>query len=75
MSVSEEMRMYDFAINPAEVSNTYDADEVDDLLLKWAKKVEKLEEDEKLLNALRACGVDNWAGYEYALDMIEDEDN
>jgi len=32
----------------------------------------ELEEKEKLLSALQGAGVDNWDGYEDALDALED---
>lgn len=38
------------------------------------KKYDELIEDQKLLSALIACGVDNWDGYDHAQDMIGDED-
>lgn len=34
---------------------------------------EELLDDQKLLNALQACGVDNWDGYGFALDMLKGE--
>ena len=30
--------------------------------------------DSEFLDALQACGVDNWDGYEDAQDMMSDED-
>lgn len=35
------------------------------------QRYEELCEDQELLNALRAAGVDGWAGYENALDYLE----
>ena len=36
---------------------------------------DSLMEDSKFLNALRSAGVDNWEGYDYAFDILrEDED-
>lgn len=35
---------------------------------------EKLLEDSKFLTALMAAGVDNWDGYEYAIDMVQNGD-
>ena len=37
------------------------------------EKVEKMEADVKKLRALEAAGVDNWEGYEMALDYSEEE--
>lgn len=36
------------------------------------KEFLKLKEDARFLEALRAVGVDNWEGYEYACDLIEE---
>lgn len=33
---------------------------------------QKLLEAEKLLHALQVAGVDNWDGYEQALDILEE---
>lgn len=50
-------------------------DKVDCVVLDMARYNELLEAEE-FLNALRAAGVDNWDGYEYAQDMVsEDEEN
>lgn len=35
---------------------------------------QELLDSQILLNALLACGVDNWDGYDYAIDMLEDRD-
>lgn len=35
---------------------------------------EKLLEDEKFLTALCAAGVDNWDGYDYALEIFHGEE-
>lgn len=34
--------------------------------------MDKLIEDSKMLEALEACGVDNWEGYDEALEYLED---
>jgi hypothetical protein len=34
----------------------------------------QLLEDQKLLNALRAGGVDNWEGWDYAMDIYNGEE-
>ncbi len=31
-----------------------------------------LKEEQKILKALEAAGVDNWEGYEMAIDSLED---
>ncbi|MEM2159330.1 MAG: hypothetical protein QXN55_00035 [Candidatus Nitrosotenuis sp.] len=33
---------------------------------------ERLQEAEKKLSALEAAGVDNWEGYDYAMEILED---
>ena len=38
------------------------------------KRYYELLEDSRFLDALRATGVDNWSGYEYAQEMIEEWD-
>jgi hypothetical protein len=35
------------------------------------EEYEKLVEDSKVLDALRRCGVDNWEGYDEAMELIE----
>jgi hypothetical protein len=37
------------------------------------KEYDELLEDSKFLNALMSAGVDNWEGYEDALDMMDSE--
>ncbi len=34
-----------------------------------------LKEAELMLQCLESCGVNNWEGYEYALDTFEEERN
>lgn len=55
----------------------------DDELIEWMNdaekkiyeleaKVKELEDDSKFLDCLRASGVDNWDGYDYAQEMMDD---
>ena len=37
--------------------------------------VKKLQGCEQKLNALEAVGVDNWEGYDYAMELLEEEQN
>lgn len=37
------------------------------------KEYDELLRTQLFLDCLEACGVDNWAGYEDAQDMMEDE--
>ena len=34
----------------------------------------QLAEDQRFLHALQAAGVDNWEGYDYAFDLLEEGD-
>lgn len=37
-------------------------------------RFEELLESEKVLNTLIAAGVDNWSGYSFALELMDEED-
>lgn len=37
------------------------------------KEYEDLQYDSEILGALRAAGVDNWDGWDYAMEMLEDK--
>jgi hypothetical protein len=41
-----------------------------DIIIKRAE-YDKLQHNTKVLNALYAAGVDNWEGYEFALEGLE----
>jgi len=36
------------------------------------KEYEELLEDQKLLQALQGAGVDNWEGYDYAIEIMQE---
>ena len=36
--------------------------------------LDQLEEDSNFLNCLRQAGVDNWDGYEYAQELLDEEE-
>jgi len=38
------------------------------------KEYEELLEDQKMLNALQDAGVDIWEGYDYAMELLNEED-
>ena len=38
-----------------------------------AAELAELREDSKFLDCLRAAGVDNWDGYDYAQEIYNDE--
>lgn len=37
------------------------------------KEYVELKDDARFLNALRAAGVDNWDGYSYALELLNND--
>jgi hypothetical protein len=39
------------------------------------EEYEELKRDQDFLNCLAAAGVDNWEGYEYAQELMDDEDD
>ena len=45
----------------------------DKLILALIDRIEQLEEDSRKLNALERWGVDNWSGYDDALEHMEDK--
>jgi hypothetical protein len=36
------------------------------------KEYEELLKDQKLLQALQGAGVDNWEGYDYAIEIMQE---
>lgn len=44
-------------------------------LTKVERKLPFLEEKSDLLNCLKAAGVDNWSGYGYAQELMNDEES
>jgi hypothetical protein len=36
------------------------------------KEYEELLEDQKLLRCLQDAGVDNWSGYDYAMEIMQE---
>ena len=47
-------------------------DDILETIVLSTKEYKRLLEDSKLLAALEAAGVDNWDGYEDALEYMED---
>lgn len=37
-----------------------------------AQEYAKLQEDQQMLQALQAAGVDNWDGYDYARELLDE---
>lgn len=38
------------------------------------KEYESLQEDARLLECLQAAGVDDWSGYDYALEILNEDE-
>ena len=70
MSTSQDLRKQANAIG-ANVADM-NGDSIRDRINELATKVEELENDSEFLQALYACGVDNWDGIDFAHDMLED---
>jgi hypothetical protein len=56
-------------VKNAEATDNYIA-ELHNKINKLEKQLKKYDEDIRFLNCLRACGVDNWEGYDEARRMI-----
>lgn len=39
------------------------------------KRYEELLQTERFMRALEVSGVDNWDGYDFAVDILDQEDN
>lgn len=48
--------------------------EVVEIITITKKEHEELKRDSELLSCLEACGVDDWSGWDKAIDMLEDDD-
>ena len=70
MSIAQELRDQANALG-ANVADS-NGDDIQSKLNEMDNRVEKLEEDAKFLQALYACGVDNWDGIDFAHEMVED---
>lgn len=51
-------------------NETHDVGELRDLVRKLQARVAELEEDSATLGALEAAGVDNWSGYDSAMEIL-----
>ncbi|WP_226646336.1 hypothetical protein [Microbulbifer variabilis] len=45
----------------------------EDLRIVPAKRLNRLEEAEDMLCALQAAGVDNWSGYDFAMECLRND--
>ena len=70
MTVAQKLRKQANNIG-ANVADT-EGNDIREFLTELATEVEQLEEDVKFLQALRAAGVDNWDGYDYAFDLLDE---
>jgi hypothetical protein len=72
MSISQELRKQANNIG----ANVADAEgnDIRETLNRLVSKVERLERDSKFLDALYACGLDNWDGIDFAIEMVEEEE-
>jgi|WetSurMetagenome_2_1015567.scaffolds.fasta_scaffold00725_33 hypothetical protein len=49
-----------------------DDDEDDETITISKKEYNEMKHDSDVLSALYRAGVDNWDGYDYAMEMLED---
>lgn len=67
-------RLRDFPVRDCCSQRAEAADRIEQLearLDRLIKTIDDAQQDLRLLDALRYAGVDNWAGYEYALEVLE----
>lgn len=48
---------------------------MEDQILIGRDLYDSLMEDRKMLNALEGAGVDNWSGYDYAMELFKEEED
>lgn len=70
MTIAQDLRKQANSIG-ANVADM-NGDSIRDRLNELATKVEKVEEDAKFLRCLEASGVDNWDGFDYAHEMMDE---
>lgn len=49
--------------------------QVEEMVTITKKEYDSLLEDREFLDALRCAGVDNWSGYGFAMEMLEEEED
>ena len=60
------------------MSKVYEHDsvvETGEIITISVEHYDEILDDVRFLNALRAAGVDNWDGYDYALEIYNEEEN
>ena len=55
------------------VANTHVDGDVRERLNELAERVEEIEKREHFLECLEACDVDNWDGFDFAHEMMEEQ--
>lgn len=63
---------YEDEYNGSDVIEVESLDTSKDVILISMARYDELAEDSDFLNALQAAGVDNWEGYGFAQDMMEE---
>lgn len=58
-----------------EIINRDQLDEGVEMAVIPKEELERLYDDQHMLNCLEAAGVDNWSGYDYAMEMYNEEDD
>ena len=71
MTISQDIRKQANCIG-ANVADM-NGDSIRDRLNELATNVEELENRELFLNCLEACGVDNWDGFDFAHELMDEE--
>lgn len=79
MEYSEAMEYFDFNTRCAFVGEQTpiwcdDDFEVSETAMITLDKLEEYKKAEKILSALNAAGVDNWEGYDYAMEILEGDE-
>ena len=58
--------------HPDEVTETIQNSPLNELVLVSRETFRKMEEDRQTLYALHEAGVDNWSGYSYAMELLDE---
>lgn len=71
MTIAQDLRKQanNIGVNVADIQGN----DIRDRLNELADRVEVCEEREHFLECLEACGVDNWDGFDFAHEMMEEQ--
>ncbi len=72
MTLAQDLRKQANCIG-ANVADT-EGDDLREALNKLADRVAEVEEREHFLECLEACGVDNWDGFDFAHEMMAEQE-